>query len=155
MVEWATVIILILLGLFLVWAEIVFMPGLILTAIFGLAATTGGVYYGYIYFGTQVGNWILIVAILLNLLNLYFIFRGRSWDAFSLKETHTTKVKDNKQGDVSVGDLGKALSVLRPIGKAEFGDQVLEVTSSGEFIEENSDIKIIRIESNKIVVTKK
>ena len=155
MTEWTTIIGLLFLGLSLVWAEIVFMPGLILTALLGILATGVGIYTSYVHFGYQTGNWVLIGAIVLNLLNIYLILRGKFWNVFSLKDTHTTRVKDNKQGDVGIGDLGKSISVLRPIGKAEFGSQVLEVASNGKLIEENSDIKIIRIESNKIIVTKK
>lgn len=155
MIEWSVVIGLILLGCFLVWAEIVFVPGIFVTALIGVICTSIGIQRSYVYFGNEVGNWVLTGTIVLNVLNLIFIFRGRSWDKFSLKETNTSKVKDNKSGNVNVGDLGKTISSLKPVGKAEFGDQLLEVSSLGGFVAENETIEIVGIESNKIIVTKK
>lgn len=155
MVEWSIVIGLIALGCFLVWAEIVFVPGVFITALIGIICSTIGIYKAYDYFGSTTGHLILAGTIALNVLNLVFIFRGRSWDKFSLKDTSDSKVRDNKTGNVEIGDIGKTISTLKPVGKAEFGDQTLEVTALAGYVSENETVEVVRIESNKIVVNTK
>ncbi|QDU98648.1 NfeD family protein [Lignipirellula cremea] len=51
-----------------------------------------------------------------------------------------------------VGDWGVAISPLRPAGKIEVGDTLLDVTSEGGFIEHGAQVKIVQIRGNRIVV---
>lgn len=51
-------------------------------------------------------------------------------------------IQDVEQAKMK-GDLGVTLSVLRPSGKAQFGDSVLDVISQGEMILKDSRIRIV------------
>lgn len=42
-----------------------------------------------------------------------------------------------------VGETGLAISQLRPSGKAQFGDEILDVISTGEVIESGDEIRIV------------
>ena len=53
---------------------------------------------------------------------------------------------------VSVGDWGKAESLLRPAGRAMFVGRSFDVVSDGEFIESGRQIKVIAVQGNRIVV---
>lgn len=53
---------------------------------------------------------------------------------------------------VSVGDVGISVTRLASSGKAEFGDIILDVVSSGEFIEKGQSIRVIEVSGNRIVV---
>ena len=53
---------------------------------------------------------------------------------------------------VKVGETGMAKSILRPSGKAMFGDRMLDVVSDGEFVESGSRIRVVAIEGARIVV---
>ncbi|HDQ00710.1 MAG TPA: nodulation protein NfeD [bacterium] len=53
-----------------------------------------------------------------------------------------------------VGQTGIALSTLRPAGIGEFSGRRLDVVAEGEFIEQNSAIKVIKVEGYKILVRK-
>ena len=53
-----------------------------------------------------------------------------------------------------VGLEGLALSALRPVGKGEFGGNVAEVRTSGEYIDAGMSIRIIKVSSNQILVEK-
>lgn len=53
---------------------------------------------------------------------------------------------------VQQGFSGTTRTALRPTGKAQFGGQVLEVSSRGEYIEAGKPVEVVRIEGNKIVV---
>ncbi|HUT11385.1 MAG TPA: peptidase [Thermoguttaceae bacterium] len=54
--------------------------------------------------------------------------------------------------NLRVGDCGVAESVLRPAGKARFGDRYADVVTEGEFIIKGRPIKIAEIHGNRVVV---
>ena len=51
-----------------------------------------------------------------------------------------------------LGKYGKALTILRPAGRALFGEEILDVVTEGDFIEKDKAIKVIKVEGNRIVV---
>ncbi|MGA2030691.1 MAG: NfeD family protein [Thermoguttaceae bacterium] len=53
---------------------------------------------------------------------------------------------------VQVGDVGTAHSLLRPGGKARFGNRYVDVVTDGSFIAQGTPVKIVRIEGNLVVV---
>jgi len=54
-----------------------------------------------------------------------------------------TVVRLEQQQASRVGQIGFALSALRPGGKAQFGDSIVDVISQGEMIEKGRRVKII------------
>jgi membrane-bound ClpP family serine protease len=56
---------------------------------------------------------------------------------------------------VKVGDEGISISRLAPMGKALINNQYFEVSSSGDFIDEQSKVVVTKIEFNKIYIKKK
>ncbi len=53
---------------------------------------------------------------------------------------------------ISVGQQGQALTMLRPSGKARLNDRVFDVVSEGPFITPETQIEVIAITGNRIVV---
>lgn len=53
---------------------------------------------------------------------------------------------------VEPGTVGVALSYLRPSGKGFFDGQVLDVKSQGDFIPKDTPLRVLRIESNVVIV---
>jgi membrane-bound serine protease (ClpP class) len=58
----------------------------------------------------------------------------------------------SSESEVQVGDWGLAESPLRPAGKAVFGDHYIDVVSDGTFVEKGTQVRIIEISGNRIVV---
>ena len=56
------------------------------------------------------------------------------------------------QSAVQVGSRGVAVSLLRPAGKARFGKQYVDVVTEGEFITKGSEVEILEIHGNRVVV---
>jgi len=54
---------------------------------------------------------------------------------------------------ISIGDWGRAESLLRPAGRAIFAGQSFDVVSDGEFIDPGTQIRVITIKGNRIVVS--
>jgi membrane-bound serine protease (ClpP class) len=51
-----------------------------------------------------------------------------------------------------VGDVGVALTSLRPAGRADFGETRLDVVTEGEFIEKGQSVRITAVQGNRVVV---
>jgi membrane-bound serine protease (ClpP class) len=53
---------------------------------------------------------------------------------------------------VDVGDIGEVVSILRPTGKARFGDAIVDVVAEAEFLDKGTRVEIINIHGNRVVV---
>ncbi len=51
-----------------------------------------------------------------------------------------------------VGEVGESLTMLRPSGRARFGEVVVDVVTQGEFIEKGERIQIHEVHGNRVVV---
>jgi len=51
-----------------------------------------------------------------------------------------------------LGAIGVAVTTLRPSGKAQFGDEFLDVIAEGDYVNPGSRVQVIEIEGNRIVV---
>jgi membrane-bound serine protease (ClpP class) len=67
-------------------------------------------------------------------------------------EVNLTTLPESKTIGVNVGDVGKVKSKLRPTGKVQFGDAVVDVVAEGEFLEVGTAVEIIEIRGNRVVV---
>ncbi len=62
------------------------------------------------------------------------------------------ELTDSSPGGEFVGAVGTARSVLRPAGKAEIEGRLLDVVSDGPFLAAGTNIKVVRVSGNRIVV---
>ena len=143
--EWLTIIGLMLFGTFLIVAEIIFVPGTTVVGILGFIFSAYCIYLGYDYFGPTTGTLILIGGAILNVLALVLAFKGKSWERFSLKGTMEGRFNEEMKHDIKIGDRGRSISSLKPVGKALFGEIEMEVSSNGGFVNENIEIMIARM----------
>ena len=51
-----------------------------------------------------------------------------------------------------LGRRGTAVTVLRPVGKAEIDDQVIDVETQGEYLESGCSVEVVQVDGNRIVV---
>jgi membrane-bound serine protease (ClpP class) len=56
---------------------------------------------------------------------------------------------------INVGDIGEVTSTLRPTGKARFGDAIVDVVATAEFLGKGTEVEIIEIHGNRVIVKKK
>ncbi|MBI3878853.1 MAG: ATP-dependent Clp protease proteolytic subunit [Verrucomicrobia bacterium] len=64
----------------------------------------------------------------------------------------TSVVTQGQRQASRVGQMGVTLSVLRPGGKAQFGEDILDVMTQGELIEKGMPVRIIRHSGTEAVV---
>ena len=51
-----------------------------------------------------------------------------------------------------VGNTGKALTPLRPSGKAKIGHEIVSVTSDGDMIEQGEKVVVVEVRGNYAIV---
>ncbi len=151
--SWPIIIIVILVGVALVALEIVALPGAI-CGIFGGILLVIGVWQSYAQYGTTAGIITLLASIVVTIVMLVILLKSGTWKRFSLNESSDGKTNQIDNATVAVGSQGTCLSRLAPAGKAQFGNEIVEVHSEGEFIDEQSTVEVIAIEGYKIIVKK-
>lgn len=143
---------LLIIGLILLLIEVLFIPGTTIVGILGLGITLAGIVYAFVSYDSETAYWIIGTAAILNLIAVWYGFSSGVWNRFSLKSSMQGGAFDGRTLGLSVGMIGKAVSDIKPIGKAEFGDTSYEVKSEDGFIEVGREVSIIKIENNKIIV---
>ncbi|MBT1704333.1 hypothetical protein [Chryseosolibacter indicus] len=149
---WTLIISLLLIGLALVVIELIFIPGSTIVGVLGALFAVFAIVISYKSFGRETGFTVLLVSATATLATLIYSFKTGVWSKLSLKTVIDSKVNEGFNEALKVGDIGKALSTLRPIGKAEFDTKQYEVKTSGEYIESGVIIRIKEIYPNQIIV---
>ncbi len=134
-----------------------FIPGFGLPGISGIILLVVGVVL-------KARSWLegLIIAaviILLLCVALSIALRSASRGRLSRSSLILSDVSAGDTSEVSDGDLkffigksGRTTCALRPAGIAEFDGVRLNVVSDGEFISENTPVRVTHVEGNRIVV---
>lgn len=152
MLMWIIIVALLAIGLALIIAEIIFIPGTTFVGVLGVVFSIAGIVISYQHFGSDVGFYMLLGMGLATAGSLYYSFKSGAWTKFSLKTSHKSKVNEGLVDELVIGDEGQALSTLRPVGKARFKNQEYEVKTLGDYVDNGTPIRIKLILSNQIIV---
>jgi membrane-bound ClpP family serine protease len=152
MTEWIIIAVLILFGFGLIIIEILFVPGTTIVGIFGLLMSGFGVYYTYDNFGNTTGSLVLIGSVVVFLILLYISFKRGTWKKFTLKNEITSRFNEDLTKNFKIGDVGKAISTIKPIGNADFEGKFIEVISRDEYIEPGEMVEIIEKKGSQVIV---
>lgn len=147
--------ILIVLGLLFILIEILVIPGTTFVGIIGTLLMGVGLWGTFSLYGKTVGIISTISTVTLTLIVFYYSFKGKTWKSMALKKSIDSKIITVDEEKVKVGDTGKTISRLAPIGKALINNESYEVKSLGEFIDEDIEITVTKVERNSIYVIKK
>lgn len=146
-------------GLLLVLVE-VFVPAGGLIGIAGLVAIVGSVAAAFSLHGTGAGAAVLLVAVIgtpIVLVLALKMFPKSIVGKWLILRTSLTdpSLEDSIQAGMPaswVGLRGTALTDLRPTGTARIGEKKLSVVSSGEYIERNAPLVVMKHEGSRVVV---
>ena len=145
---------LIIAGLILFIIEVFLLPGISIAGIVSAACMLYGNYYAFYTLGTIPGCITLAVSALGVVAITIWFMRSKTVDKLSLKKTIDYRPEPLKGLNLKVGDEGIALTRLALIGNAEFNGRIIEVRSSGDFINEKSKIRVERILDGIVMVQK-
>lgn len=149
------IVTLILVGLLLLFIEIILIPGFAITGLLGLGALAGSYFYADKVFGEPTSTIVLVINVVLVTALTIYVLRAKTWKRYQLKTGITSRTGENlSDTGLDVGDKGHSLSRLAPMGTAVINGKKYEVKSLEGFIEEGEEIEIALIEDNKIIVKK-
>ena len=152
---WLLITVLIVIGLLFLVLEILVIPGVGVAGIIGFVLIAIGVWQTYAQYGAPAGHSVLAATLVLTLGTLALALRSKTWRKVALHDSIDSRVNIIDAEKVKVGDVGKTVSRLAPSGKAIINGEFYEVRTTGEFIDQENEVIIDRIDHNKITVKRK
>jgi len=133
----------------------VFMPGFGLPGVSGLVLIAVGVVMTWNTYGPVAGLAVTLIALALAGISISVSLKsaanGRlSRSALFLKDT--VAPVEHEETDALVGKTGETVTVLSPVGFAEFDGVRLNVITEGSYLEKGRPVKVTKVEGNKIIV---
>ena len=164
-------IVLFFIGIVFIALEVFVIPGFGVFGILGLFTSIGALIlimlnndmFDFTFVVSKdIVNASLSVLISVFAFGILILFGGiRFTDSHAFKKISLAETQNSDLGYVSkkysdnlIGKNGKAFTVLRPSGKILINDEIYDATSSGEFIEKNTKVKIISNEGSNLKVKK-
>ena len=157
--EWA--FLLFLIGIGLIALEIFVIPGFGVAGILGFTLMLGSVFFVFdkaYEFQTAV-MWLSMSVILsaaLIILAVWFLPETQLFRRFALSTVMDADMGYHSSSPENfqdyMGKSGTALTPLRPSGTARIENKRVDVVTAGDFIPQNSDIKVIEVEGSKVFV---
>ena len=157
--EWA--FLLFILGLGLIALEVFVIPGFGVAGVLGITLMLGSVFFVFdkaYEFRTAV-MWLSVSVILtagLAILAAFFLPETQLFQRLALSTVmdtemgyHSSSAEDFQE---YLGKPGVALTPLRPSGTARIADKRVDVVTVGDFIPQDSNVKVVEVEGSKVFV---
>ena len=145
---------LIIAGLILFIIEVFLLPGGSIAGIVSAGCLLYANYFAFDTLGTIPGCITLAISAIGVIAITIWFMRSKTVDKLSLKKTIDYRPEPLKGLDLKPGDEGVALTRLALIGNAEFNGRIIEVRSSGDFIDQKSKNRVERILDGIVLVEK-
>ncbi|MBM3252867.1 MAG: nodulation protein NfeD [Candidatus Omnitrophica bacterium] len=152
-------------GIILLLAEIFLIPGFGIIGALGITLILLGAFLSLIKHPFQIPKtdivqalyiltYSLIATFVFTLLIMKFFPHTGIWKKVVLATSEKTQSGYTSAKDLSkyLGRHGKTISILRPSGRAIFGNEILDVITEGDFIDQDKEIQVVSIEGNRIIV---
>lgn len=146
------IITLILVGLILVLAEILIIPGVGVAGILGLLSMGGSCFYAFHEIGNTAGAIVTAVNAVLLIGLIVFVLRAKTWKRMALDTNIDSKAVDSGEEALVVGDRGRTVTRLAPMGTVRFGDKTFEAKALEGMIDQETDVEVVLIEDSRIYV---
>jgi membrane-bound ClpP family serine protease len=135
--------------------EVLVIPGFGFAGVIGFILVAIGVWQTYAVYGLMAGHLVLAATFVTTVIILILALRSKTWKRLALSDEIDSKVNVIDLEKVQPGDRGKTVSRLAPMGKALINGEYYEVATTGDFIDQHSEVIITRIDHNKIIVKRK
>lgn len=149
-------------GLALIVLEVFVIPGFGVAGILGLILMLASVFYTFFQSTDDVNIallWLSISIILTSVLAIIatiFLPKSAPFQHLALSTVMSTEQGYHSAGSQDfesfIGKTGVALTPLRPAGTARIDNKRLDVVTVGDFIAQNTRVKVLEVEGSKISV---
>ena len=148
----AAVILLLVLGVALLAAEILVIPGFGLIGLLGIASTVGAGVVAFSQLGTGWGVVALGGGLAVSGLMGWLLPRTAAGKQHVLKESQ----RGIRAGDATllglIGVEGEVVTPLRPAGSARVDGRVIDVVADGIYVEAGARVRVAKVEGSRVVV---
>ena len=145
------IILLIACGLVFLFAELFLLPGLSVGAFLSLACYGGAVYVAFVRFSTETGLWCIAAIVVLSLIVIAVSLRSKTWRRLSLEQRITSSNREESM-PVAVGERGRTVSRLAPVGRVEFAGRMYEAKSQAGYIDSGVEVEAVDFDDFSIIV---
>lgn len=143
----------IVIGLLLLFAEIFIIPGIGVAGILGLFSLIGSCIYAFWELGNVTGAIVTSCVVALLVIMTVYTLRAKTWKRISLNTNIDSKAIS--EITITVGDEGKTVTRLSPMGQAVIDGASVEVKALEGMINSNIEVVVVMIDDNKIYVKPK
>lgn len=145
------IIILAMLGLLLLFVEIL-MPGFGLFGILGAASLLGSLIAVFKIYGMVVFLVMLAAAVAVFFGMIAFAKKSGLYNKVVLRDKQEAKGFDERELQGLLGKVGTTQTDLKPFGIAEFDGKLVDVCSTGDFIDRGAEVQVIQITGKTVTV---
>jgi len=147
------IITLIIIGVVLLLAELLLIPGVGVAGILGLLSLAGANFIAFAYYPHPAGVIVLATTLIICISGIWYALRAQTWKRLSLKNEIEAKAIPLPQDlGIHVGMRGKALGRLIPAGKARFGNIDTEAYAFQGMIDPDTEVEVVLIDNLRIFV---
>ncbi len=139
-------------GYLLLLVEIFFVPGFTVPGIVGLISIGAGCYIVWTKHGAAVGGLTVIGSVVVTVFSIIALFKSPLGRRLKLEKSLGDDVTASRDYSFLLGKRGVADSTLRPAGIMLLDGERYNVVTEGEFIKKGSQIEVVEVEGNRIVV---
>jgi membrane-bound ClpP family serine protease len=101
------------------------------------------------------GNITLAGTVVASFATMYYVFKRKTWKNLGLKANINSRHEPFIVDKIQPGDSGKTITRLAPVGKAIVNDVICEAKSTGGFINENTEVEVLKVLNTQIIVKPK
>ena len=145
------IVVLAILGLIMLFAEIL-MPGFGLFGILGSASLLGSLVLTYKLFGMVAFLIMLIVIVVIFFAMIAFAKKSGLYNKVVLRDKQEAKDFDESTLQGLLGKIGTTQTELKPFGIAEFDGRMVDVCSTGDFIDRGAEVQVVQITGKTVTV---
>jgi membrane protein implicated in regulation of membrane protease activity len=149
--EWLMLITLVVVGFILLLLEFLVFPGVNVVGIIGFLCVGAASYVAYSRLGVMTGHVTLVVIAVGGFVVTWYALRSKTWKRLQL-DARIDSTVERVDTLVNEGDAGICLGRLAPAGKIRVGREVMEAQSLGGYIDANSEIIVVKVFKNKVIV---
>jgi membrane-bound serine protease (ClpP class) len=158
------------LGFILVLIELLFIPGIVVLALAGVMLMFGSLLWAMVDYYPSAADFPSLDVLLVPMANLgiavalsgivmFFLAQFFPQLPFLRRMVLTRSENGDARGEtalealpVRAGDQGRALTALRPVGRAEIGGEVYDARTEGDFLAAGTPVVTLRVEGRELVV---